>query len=753
MEYTLKDLLDIPKLKDLLDSFDEIHKMPSAILDIDGTVLIATGWQDICANFHRVNPITSSKCRGSDTSIAAGLNNKIAQSVYRCPMGLIDAAMPVIVGGNHIGNVFIGQFLTEPPDEELFREQAHRYGFDEEEYLASLRKVPLVTEERFRNNLNILHSITQMLAELGLQTRQHAKSEAELRKQNRELENSQKLLKESEGRFKALHDASFGGVIIHDRGIILDCNQALSDMTGYTHGELIGMDGLKLIAPDSLETVLINIRSGYSEAYEVEGIRKDGSIYPLAIRGKNIVYAGRKARVIEFRDISMQKNAEIALKESERNLRNTLMNLPVAIAVSNAEESITFRNKRFIELFGYGAEDVATLKEWWQRAYPDEKYRKEASQLWAEELRLARENNTEVNIHEFPVYCKSGRTSIVERSAIILGKEVLTAFVDVTERKKIEEKLQESELRLRELIEQSPVGLVLWKMDGGMVSVNSAFTRIIDCSDDEALRLNYWEITPGKYVREEWQKLEELHENELFGPYEKELYHCDGRAVPVRVNSMTVFRDGEPYLWSSVEDITALKIAEKQKAELADQLRQSQKMEAIGTLAGGIAHDFNNILSAILGYTELSLVNPNCDDKTKANLTNVLKAVTRARDLVKQILTYSRKGEQERELVSMQDVVLEAVKLLRKTIPTTVAIGVNVDQNTGTVLANGTQIHQVVMSLCTNAFHALPEQGGRIEINLKPVDLRKTTTVRHQILSPGCYAQLSVTDNGCGISG
>lgn len=124
----------------------------------------------------------------------------------------------------------------------------------------------------------------------------------------------------------------------------------------------------------------------------------------------------------------MQKNAEIALKESERNLRNTLMNLPVAIAVSNAEESITFRNKRFIELFGYGAEDVATLKEWWQRAYPDEKYRKEASQLWAEELRLARENNTEVSIHEFPVYCKSGRTSIVERSAIILGKRGSDCF-------------------------------------------------------------------------------------------------------------------------------------------------------------------------------------------------------------------------------------------------------------------------------------------------------------------------------------
>ncbi len=125
---------------------------------------------------------------------------------------------------------------------------------------------------------------------------------------------AEKALQESEERFRALSDATFGGVVIHDKGLILECNQALSDMTGFSYQELIGMDGLQLIAPESLDTVLKNIQSGYDKRYEVKGVRKDGTVYPLAIKGKNITYKGAVARVIEFRDITEQKQLEEALK-------------------------------------------------------------------------------------------------------------------------------------------------------------------------------------------------------------------------------------------------------------------------------------------------------------------------------------------------------------------------------------------------------------------------------------------------------
>jgi len=151
-----------------------------------------------------------------------------------------------------------------------------------------------------------------LLGMLGV-TWSRSKINLQLLKTESALEKSikiEKMLRESEERFRALHDASFGGVIIHDKGVILDCNQGLSDMTGFTHEELVGMNGLKLIAQDSLELVVRNVKSGYTKRYEVEGIRKDGSLYPLSIKGKNVFYRGREARVIEFRDITERKQAE-----------------------------------------------------------------------------------------------------------------------------------------------------------------------------------------------------------------------------------------------------------------------------------------------------------------------------------------------------------------------------------------------------------------------------------------------------------
>jgi len=139
-----------------------------------------------------------------------------------------------------------------------------------------------------------------------------------------EREQAKLALQESEDRFRALSEASFGGVVIHDKGLILECNKGLSDMTGFSYQELIGMDGLALIAPESLGTVLHNIQSGYEEHYEVKGLRKDGSVYPLAIKGKNVAYKGRLARVIEFRDITEQKQAEEMLLEANRQLADAM---------------------------------------------------------------------------------------------------------------------------------------------------------------------------------------------------------------------------------------------------------------------------------------------------------------------------------------------------------------------------------------------------------------------------------------------
>jgi PAS domain S-box-containing protein len=322
---------------------------------------------------------------------------------------------------------------------------------------------------------------------------------------------------------------------------------------------------------------------------------------------------------------------------------------------------------------------------------------------------------------------------------------------ELAERYRAEQALLKSEKRVKDLIESSPIGLALCDMDGFLLLVNPAYANIIGYSIEEILKFNYRDITLEQYAEDEKKKNEQLEKTGHYSSYEKEYRHKDGHAVPVRLNGMVVYRDGEKFIWSSVEDITALKHAEAEKDELAEQLRQSQKMEAIGTLAGGIAHDFNNILSAIIGYSQLSLADKNCDEKISNNINNVLSAAQRAGDLVRQILMFSRKEGQSLESLDIHTTVLEACKLIKNTIPTNVSIQLDMDSQTGTVFANPSQLYQIVMNLCTNAFHALPEQGGKISISLKPVTVDSVCAAQYSNLRTGRYALITVTDTGTGI--
>lgn len=181
------------------------------------------------------------------------------------------------------------------------------------------------------------------------------------------------------------------------------------------------------------------------------------------------------------------------------------------------------------------------------------------------------------------------------------------------------------------------------------------------------------------------------------------------------------------------------------------QLRQAQKMEAIGTLAGGIAHDFNNILTAILGFSELLQLRSTLDDVTRKDVDQIHHAGLRAKELVKQILTFSRQGEQEFQALHVQPVVKEALKLLRSSIPTTISFEQDLDEDKALVIADPSQIHQVVMNLCTNAYHAMRDSGGTLTVILQPVELVDIDVKNKQGVKPGSYLRLMVGDTGKGI--
>jgi signal transduction histidine kinase len=189
----------------------------------------------------------------------------------------------------------------------------------------------------------------------------------------------------------------------------------------------------------------------------------------------------------------------------------------------------------------------------------------------------------------------------------------------------------------------------------------------------------------------------------------------------------------------------------REHRNLEEQLRQAQKMEAIGTLAGGIAHDFNNILTAIVGYTQLAQLILKQDPKVREYLGAILQATRRATDLVRHILTFSRQQPQERRPIQLRPVVAESLKLLRAIIPSTIEFKTSLATDAPTVLADATQIHQILMNLGTNAWHAMKDRTGRLQINLEPCVVDEAHAATQSQLNPGFYTRVSVSDTGCGM--
>lgn len=227
----------------------------------------------------------------------------------------------------------------------------------------------------------------------------------------------------------------------------------------------------------------------------------------------------------------------------------------------------------------------------------------------------------------------------------------------------------------------------------------------------------------------------EVHRRETTAPGKNGLMHLEVTSSPMKDADGNIIAGIE-----SVRDITAQK-------KLEEQLRHSQKMEAMGTLAGGIAHDLNNILTPILGYSGLALTKLSAHDPLAADLQQVVKAAGRAKDLVQQILTFSRQAHQEKKSLQPHLVVTEALKLLRASLPSTLTIRQEIPSDCGAIMADPTQLHQIIMNLCTNAYHAMQETGGVLGVRLAKITIEQASSE----LAPGDYVVIEVSDTGCGM--
>lgn len=325
--------------------------------------------------------------------------------------------------------------------------------------------------------------------------------------------------------------------------------------------------------------------------------------------------------------------------------------------------------------------------------------------------------------------------------------------VEVSERKKTENLLRESEQRYRLLNENIPVGVFRTKPNGKIISFNPAILKMLGLTNE--LEINILQANDF-YNREgdRQHMLDEIARNSQINGFECQLKSIKGDKLWVSISAIGIKDENGriKYIDGIIEDITERRASEREKAWLQKQLIQAQKMEAVGTLAGGIAHDFNNILQAIFGYAQMAKDNSVENPKVQKYINQLITASERAKELVHQILAFSRQGEVEKKPIEIGGIIKGALKLIRASIPSTIEIRQNLEPNIGAIVADETQVFQLVMNLCTNAFHAMEKEGGQLDIDLFPVRISTEDFLGYQDIQPGEYLQLSVSDTGHGMS-
>ena len=306
-------------------------------------------------------------------------------------------------------------------------------------------------------------------------------------------------------------------------------------------------------------------------------------------------------------------------------------------------------------------------------------------------------------------------------------------------------KADEDRIRLATAIQQTAEAIMITDENACIQYVNPAFEKITGYTQQEVIGKTPRILKSGKQDKAFYKGLWETISNGKIWIGHFTNRKKDGSFYEEDTAISPIFDDS-----GKIINYVAVKRDVTEQLNMQLRLRQAEKMEAIGTLAGGIAHDFNNIIGAIIGYTELSLDDVT-DERTKRNLKQVIKASHRAKDLVQQILAFSRQSEQKRKPLLVSLIVKEALKLLRASLPSTIEIRTNIQAKSSLVLADPTQIHQVMMNLCTNAAHAMREHGGVIEVSLREVEIDKEMVKNYQELRPGTYVKLMVKDTGVGI--
>jgi len=567
-----------------------------------------------------------------------------------------------------------------------------------------------------------------------------------------ERNRAEAALRESEEKFRLISEQSLMAIVIVQDERIKYANQAYMEMTGYTWEEIMNWtmrDVVQTIHPDDIPFVMeqgrkkaTGISDGVVSRYAYRGFTKSGEVRWIDQYSKTITYMEKPANLLTFIDINYQKLAQETLIQSEKRYRDLADSLPQIVFETDENGKLTFVNRNAFDIFGYSQHDFDRGINSIEMLIPEDRNRA------MEKIQKVMRGETS-DSNEYTALRKDGGTFpiLINSNALIRENKLMGIrgiIVDLTQSKKVEEALRESEEKFRAVVEKSPLGIALIGRNGHYKYTNPQFSDLFGYTIEDIQTGTAWfnKSFPDKdYRKEVIETWIEDQQNASVGQARPRIFAVtckDGSRKEILFRPVTLENLDQFVIY---EDLT-----EKRKMEHLFQ--QAQKMEAIGTLAGGIAHDFNNLLMAIQGRTSIMLMDKDYSHPDFGHLKGIESYIGSAADLTKQLLGFARGGKYEVKPTDLNELIKKESRMFGRT-KKEITILEKYEENLWSVEVDRGQIQQVLLNLYVNAWQAMPG-GGDLYLETENITLDESY-VKPFSIEPGRYVKISVTDTGIGM--
>jgi two-component system, cell cycle sensor histidine kinase and response regulator CckA len=535
-------------------------------------------------------------------------------------------------------------------------------------------------------------------------------------------------------------------------GVYRGCNKAFEEYVGLPRERIVGRTVFEVNSKDVAETFHLKDNELFSnpgiQTYQTV-VRQSSGLKRDVIVTKATYHEGRgrvAGLIGVMVDITERTRAEARLAYERYRFSTLSENAPFGMMMVDSAGGLAYLNPKAREMFGYDPPDIPSGREWFRAVFPDPELRHVAISAWLDDLKEAGAGGAKKR--SFPVVCTDGAKKFVSFILTHLesGEEIVTCE-DITLRLRAEETLKESEETIRALINATRESLVMTDVGGTILVANESLARRLGTRVETLIGTCLYDYLPPDVAM---KRKEYYAEAVRTGA---PVHFVDSRAGRSYETFCSPVFDGEgkvTRLAIFAHDVTESIRAEEEKARLESELRQSQKMEAIGTLAGGVAHDFNNILTAIIGYGSLLRMNMGKDDPKTVYADQILASSQKAAILTQSLLAFGRKQVMELKPHGINELIGEAENLLKRLLTEDIEFHVTLAASDTTIRADLTQIDQVLMNLAANARDAMPK-GGKFSIETKTVSLDSESAREAGLSGAGTYAVIEAVDTGMGM--